>query len=221
MITSDTYENEQVTVKAESNFYSVLEECPNRAFMETRGAARYRKGGGSYLTITKEIIDPGSLFYRYLMTEKCREVFGTRNPLYPNATLAYESELLTGIHYFSTRLLLAFMEVQLALGFSGSLYDSYKAALESRMRGSAVPLTTNYYHPSRTRIMPAFITFWIRMANSATPPMIGNTLCVIWKVRSGLLSEFHLRILGRRRKDWRARSRNITTSFPSPISRRA
>jgi hypothetical protein len=136
-----------VTVKAESNFYAALEECPPRVLSETRGIDKYREEGATFLKISGDILDPASIFYRYLATPPCRNVFGERNPLYSRAALAYERDQPIGINYFCTRLLLAFMEVQLALGFSGSNYERHKTALENRMRGEQPALTTNYYHP--------------------------------------------------------------------------
>ncbi len=136
-----------VTVKAESNFYAALEECPTRVLKETHGVEKYRSDGSTYLRISGDILDPASIFYRYLATPACRKVFGERNPLYPCVALSYEEDRPVGINHFCTRLLLAFMEVQLALGFSGSNYERHKTALENRIRGDQLPMTTNYYHP--------------------------------------------------------------------------
>ncbi len=136
-----------ITVKAESNFYAALEECLPRVLNESRGVEKYRSNGATYLRISDEILDPASIFYRYLVTPACRKVFGERNPLYPSAALAYGENRPVCVNHFCTRLLLAFMEVQLALGFSGSHYERHKAALESRIRGEQPAFTTNYYHP--------------------------------------------------------------------------
>ncbi len=143
----NVFRQDFVTVKAESNFYAALEECPPRVLNETRGVDKFREEGATFLKISGDILDPASIFYRYLATPPCRKVFGERNPLYPRATLAYEEDRPAGIHHFCTRLLLAFMEVQLALGFSGSHYERHKTALESRIRGEQTALATNYYHP--------------------------------------------------------------------------
>ena len=136
-----------ITVEAESNFYAALEECPPRVLKDSRGVEKYRESGSTFLRISNEILDPHSIFYRYLATPPCRKMFGERNPLYPRAALAYEEDRPVSINHFCTRLLLAYMEVQLALGFSGSHYERHKAALEGRIRGEQSPLITYYYHP--------------------------------------------------------------------------
>jgi hypothetical protein len=143
----NAFRQDFVTVKAESNFYAALEECPPHILKESHGVEKYRESGAIFLRISGDILDPASIFYRYLATPACRKVFGERNPLYPRAALTYDEDRPMCVNHFCTRLLLAFMEVQLALGFSGSHYERHKTALESRIRGEQTALATNYYHP--------------------------------------------------------------------------
>ncbi len=141
------FDPESVVVKAESYFYSSLEICPQVVFRETMGIQKHKEGNSTFLAISKDILNPGSLFYKYLMIEKSREIFGLINPLFRDSTLKYKNGNLVGVNHFNTRLLLAFFEVQMSLGFSGPLYEKHKTSLENIIRGKQEHLSTNYYHP--------------------------------------------------------------------------
>jgi len=141
-------ERSEITVKAESTFYAALLECPTKVLSETVGLVEERKGANTFLRISKEILDPTSLFCRYLSHQTCRQIFGRIHPLYSGSTLRYDNVgKPIGINYFNTRLLLAFIEVQLGLGFSGSFYQQHQRAIEGILAGKPVKFETNYYHP--------------------------------------------------------------------------
>lgn len=140
-------DSEVIVVKAEADFYSSLEVCPNDVFVKTRGIRKFKEDNVTFLAISRKIIDPASLFYRYLEHVQSKQVFGSINPLFQTSTLNYEGEKLVGLNHFTTRLLLTFFEVQMALGFSGDLYYQHQAAIEHILQGKQDRLLTNYYHP--------------------------------------------------------------------------
>ncbi|MFH1971282.1 MAG: hypothetical protein ABIJ05_02765 [Patescibacteria group bacterium] len=141
-------ENERVVIKSEGNFYASLLLCPSNIFENTRGIIKEKKDNSIYLTLSSDILNPDSLFYRYLSFEKSRKVFGTKNPLYKASTIVYEKEIPVKINHFNTRLLLAFLEVELAIGFEKTSLQEHQDAIKDILEGKPRQLkTTNYYHP--------------------------------------------------------------------------
>jgi len=136
-----------ILVKAEADFYAALETCPADILARTRGIRKYREDSALYLEITPAILDPESLFVRYLKLPAIRDVFGAHNPLFTTSTLEYQGENPLRLNHFNTRLLLAFFEVQLALGFSGESFRRHQLDLENLLQGKPARLVTNYYHP--------------------------------------------------------------------------
>ncbi|MFH1971621.1 MAG: hypothetical protein ABIJ05_04540 [Patescibacteria group bacterium] len=141
-------ENESVIIKSEGDFYASLLLCPSNIFENTRGIIKEKKDNSIYLTLSSDILNPNSLFYRYLCFEKSRKVFGTKNPLYESSTISYEKEIPVKINHFNTRLLLAFLEVELAIGFEKRPLREHRDAIKDILEGNPKQLrTTNYYHP--------------------------------------------------------------------------
>lgn len=140
-------EKERVTIKSEGNFYASLLLCPIDILDNTKGILKEKKDNSIYLTFSKDILNPNSLFYSYLAFEKSRQVFGTRNSLYESSTLTYEGDNPVKINHFNTRLLLAFLEVQLAIGFEKTPLQEHQNAIKDIIGGKPCPLRTNYYHP--------------------------------------------------------------------------
>ena len=121
--------------------------CPAKRLSAIPGLKLERRGLYTYLILWEAVLASGSLFHRYLMSPGARQVFGATHALYRRTCIAYDSQgRPTGVGYFSTRLLLAFLEVQLALGFSGHLFDRHQKSLESILAGRPAELQTNYYH---------------------------------------------------------------------------
>ena len=138
----------EAIVKAESHFYAALEECPKVVFLTTPGIKKEKDNMGTFVRISKEILNPHSLFYRYLMYPGSYQIFGTRHPLYGKSAIKYdEQERPTEINHFTTRLLLSFFEVQLGLGFSGFSFQKHQQAIETILSGEESEIEVNYYHP--------------------------------------------------------------------------
>jgi len=137
---------ECISIKAESAFYASLLECPESVFVESKGIQKRKIDNSTYLIISKNILS-SPLFYSYLSLEGSNKIFGTRNPIYDTSTLTYKEGVPIRINHFNTRLLLAFIEVQLGIGFTGSLFQVHKKQLENIIQGKSSKLQTNYYHP--------------------------------------------------------------------------
>jgi hypothetical protein len=99
---------QSVVVKAEADFYAALETSPIEDWTRTRGIRKYREGSALYLEIAPAILDPTSLFVRYLNLKSSCKVFGKLNPLYSASILKYVGENPMRVNHFTTRLLLAF-----------------------------------------------------------------------------------------------------------------
>jgi len=139
-------EPECIAIKAESAFYASLLECPESVFVESKGIQKRKIDNSTYLMISKNILS-SPFFFNYLSLESSKKIFGVINPLYGTATLTYEKGNPIHINHFTTRFLLAFIEVQLGIGFTGSLFQIHKKQLENIFQGKPSALQTNYYHP--------------------------------------------------------------------------
>jgi len=138
----------QVVVKAEATFYASLLECVPGLLSTTQGLTIEKRSLGTYLALSEAIMAPQSLFARYLKYGPSRQVFGTAHPLHGRTCVHYDDvgEPQT-ILSFNTRLLLAFFEVQLALGFTGPAFHRHQRAIEDILAGKQSLLETNYYDP--------------------------------------------------------------------------
>jgi len=137
-----------VIVKAEASFYAALQECPRDLLAAAPGLHVERRDLGTYLTLSDGVLAAGSLFGRYLEHHKARRVFGARHPLYGRAAVTYDdSGQPIGLSGFCTRLLLAYMEVQLGLGFTGAALRQQRLALEAGLAGEREELHYSYYYP--------------------------------------------------------------------------
>ena len=136
-----------VLVKAEADFFAALETCPTEILSAEKGICRYREGNALYLEVTSSILDSTSRFGQYLALPSSQKVFGFHNPLFADTAVKYVGNIPVKLNHFNTRLLLAFFEVQLALGFTGSVLRRHLQDLDSCLQGSQVRLMTNYYHP--------------------------------------------------------------------------
>ncbi len=140
--------NARVIVKAEATFYAALLECSPVLLSTTRGLTVEKRSLGTYLVISEDIVASPSLFSRYLKHRHSRQAFGMAHPLYGRAPVYYDDAgEPREINYFNTRLLLAFFEVQLALGFAGQAFHKHQKAIEDILAGGQSVLETNYYHP--------------------------------------------------------------------------
>lgn len=138
----------QVVVKAESTFYAALLECSPTLLSVARGIAFEKRDPGLYLLISDAILASESLFGRYLRHDRSRQIFGAHHPLYGRVAVRYSPRgEPVAINHFNTRLLLAFFEVQLALGFAGAASIRHQQAIEDILRGKQVQFETNYYQP--------------------------------------------------------------------------
>jgi len=138
----------KVVVKAEATFYAALLECSPALLSTTRGLTIEKRALGTYLVLSEAIVAPQSLFTRYLKYGHSRQVFGTEHPLYGRACVHYnDMGEPQAINHFNTRLLLAFFEVQLALGFAGPAFHRHQKAIEDILAGKQSVLETNYYNP--------------------------------------------------------------------------
>ncbi len=99
------------------------------------------------MEVSSSILEPTSRFVNYLALPSSQKVFGIHNLLFDDSAVDYSGITPVKLNHFTTRLLLAFFEVQLALGFSGSAFRRHQQDMESLMQGSPVRLTANYYHP--------------------------------------------------------------------------
>ena len=123
-------------------------DCPPTLLASTPGVCLERRGLGTYLRISGAILEPPSVWSRYLAHPASREVFGQTHPLYARAPVVYNQRgEPAAIAYFDTRLLLAFFEVQLALGFAGASFQLHQRAIDAILAGGQAELETNYYEP--------------------------------------------------------------------------
>jgi hypothetical protein len=145
-------EQERVFVKSEGDFYGSLLVCPPNTLENTRGVSQEKKDNSIYLTLSSDILNPNSLFYRYLTFERSRQVFGIPNPLYQSSPIIYEGINPKKINYFNTKLLLSFMEVELQIGFSGKSRKNHEKIVKSILNGEKNSLPAGlvkYYDPFR------------------------------------------------------------------------
>jgi len=137
----------EITVKAESTFYAELAQCPPDLLASTPGLRLEKRGLSTFLVITDAVLDRSALFGRYLADGRARCVFGAKHPLYERAAVQYAGSRPARIAHFCTRLLLAFVEVQLTLGFDGSSFVTHQRALERVLANQGADLIINYYDP--------------------------------------------------------------------------
>ncbi|MBC7234817.1 MAG: hypothetical protein H5T69_03165 [Chloroflexi bacterium] len=138
----------EIVIKAEATFYAELSECPRELLASTLGLRLEKRGSGTFLILNDEILTPGTLFAAYLADASARCVFGAEQPLFKRVAIIYNNEgRPVHVDHFNTRLLLAFVEVQLGLGFHGAALVEHQKALQRLLSGESADLVTNYYDP--------------------------------------------------------------------------